>query len=72
VRVEGTAPDLRVDIRTKAADPSTSITATRHVSAEGPTSLLVEDDSYEGVSAVVVLLTADGRVLDRQPTTVGE
>jgi hypothetical protein len=72
VRIEGTAQDLRVDIRTKAADPSTSITATKHVSAEGPTSLLVEDDSYEGISAVVVLLTADGRVIDRQPTTVGE
>ena len=37
-----------------------------------PTSLLVEDDSYEGVSAVVVLLTADDRVIDRQSTTVGE
>jgi hypothetical protein len=72
VRIEGTAPDLRVDMRTKAADPSTSITAIKYVSAEGPTSLLVEDDSYEGVAAVVVLLTADGRVLDRQSTTVGE
>ena len=72
VLVEGAAPDLHVDIRTKAADPSTSITATKRVSAEGPTSLLVEDDSYEGISAVVVLLTADGRVIDRQPTTVGE
>jgi hypothetical protein len=72
VQVEGTAPDLRLDIRTRAVDPSTSITATRHVSAEGPTALLVEDESYEGTAAIVVLLTADGRVLDRQATTVGE
>jgi hypothetical protein len=60
VRIEGTVPDLCLDIRTGAADPSTSITAARNVGAEGPTSLLVEDDSYEGVAAVVVLLTADG------------
>ncbi len=72
VQVEGTAQGLRVDIRTKAADPSTSITAAKNVSVEGPTALLVEDDRYEGTAAVVVLLTTDDRAIARQSTTVGE
>jgi hypothetical protein len=32
---------------------------------------VVEDDSSEGTAALVVLLGADGRVLDRKTTTVG-
>jgi hypothetical protein len=41
------------------------------VGADGGVSLLVEDDGAEGAAALVVLLTADGQVVDRRATTVG-
>jgi hypothetical protein len=72
VYVKGAAADLRLDIRTKAADAATSIATPKNVTESGSTALFVEDDSYEGASAVVVLLDADGRVIAKHPTTVGE
>jgi hypothetical protein len=33
---------------------------------------VVERDQYEGSGAVVVVLDAQGKVLDYRPTTIGE
>ena len=72
VRVEGGAAGLRVDVRTKAADGTTSLAAAKDVPAEGTVSLIVADDEQEGCAAVVVLVDAAGRVVAKQATTVGE
>jgi hypothetical protein len=72
VRVRGEAVGLSADIRTKAADPASSITQAKPVGADGQAALLIENDSLEGTAAFVVLLTADGRVLAKQQTTIGE
>lgn len=72
VHVESDANDLLVDIRTKAASANTSILNQPKRLESGKVSLAVEDDSYEGSAAIVVVLTADGQVVQKQPTTVGE
>jgi len=62
-----------VDVRTKAADASTSIvSAPKLVGATGQASVTVPEDSFEGAAAVVVVLDASGNVVAQRATVVGE
>nr|WP_205964555.1 BREX-1 system phosphatase PglZ type B [Ramlibacter agri] len=72
VEVEGASPGQRVDIRTKAALPSSSLAASAKPLEAGKGSLAVADDENMGAAAVVVVLSADGEVLQKQATSVGE
>lgn len=73
VQVADATPGIMVDIRIKAADPATSLTtASRLVDASGQASPVVEDDSLLDTPVHVVLLDADGSVIGKQNTTVGE
>ncbi len=72
VMVEGAAPGQRLDIRTKAALSSSSLAASVKPLEAGQASLAVADDEQMGAAAVVVVLGADGEVLQKQATTVGE
>ena len=72
VVVEGAATGQRVDIRTKAALASTSLAASVKALEAGKASLAVADDENLGTAAIVVVLGADGEVLQKQATTVGE
>ena len=71
VGVEGAAPGQRVDIRTKAALASSSLASADKALDSGKASLAVADDEHMGAAAVVVVLGADGEVLQKQTTTVG-
>ncbi|PKO27550.1 MAG: BREX-1 system phosphatase PglZ type B [Betaproteobacteria bacterium HGW-Betaproteobacteria-9] len=71
VVVEGAAPGLRVDIRSKAALGSSTLAASVKALDGGKASLAVADDDHMGAAAVVVVLSADGEVLQKQATTVG-
>jgi hypothetical protein len=71
VVVEGAAPGQRVDIRTKAALASSSLASTEKPLDGGKASLAVADDEHMGAAAVVVVLDAEGEVLQKQATTVG-
>lgn len=63
---------LRVDIRLKPRDPSSTIAASsKEVPATGDVSLVVEDQ-HEGSSASVVLIGQGDVLLDQRLTTVGE
>ena len=70
VKAEGAGDGLRVDLRTKVADASTSLVKPQALEND-PVRLMVKDDDNEGVSAVVVVCDGDGTVLAKQPTTVG-
>ncbi|MGI8915886.1 MAG: BREX-1 system phosphatase PglZ type B [Chloroflexota bacterium] len=71
LRLAGAA-GLHVDLRTRAADPATSITtAPKLVSADGTVSLPVPDDDRLGDAAFVVVLAADGSTAAQSLTTVG-
>jgi hypothetical protein len=73
VRVTGAGPGWRVDLRTKAADPESSLAEgkAKPVELEGETSLVVKDPDFEGTAAVVVLLDCDNRAVAKRNTTVG-
>ena len=70
IRVEGAPEDAKVDLRSRAADPSTSIAPAKPLK-DGAASLPVADDSRESDAAVVVVLGPDGQVLAQEFTTVG-
>lgn len=71
VVVEGAAPGQRVDIRTKAALAASSLASSDKPLEGGKASLAVPDDEQMGAAAVVVVLGADGEVLQKHATTVG-
>lgn len=64
------ASGLTVDIRTKAADASSSVVHTKKT-AEGESVSLFASDEFESVAAIVVLVDDNGRVVAKTPTTVG-
>jgi len=74
IQVVSAGPGWQVDLRTKAADPASSLAndaQPRPISLEGEGSLVVMDPDCEGTAATVVLLDAEGRVVARQNTVVG-
>ncbi len=75
IQVVSSGTDWQVDLRTKAADPASSLAKDaqpKPVSAEGESSLVVENPDDEGTAATVVLLDPQGRVVARKNTVVGE
>jgi hypothetical protein len=72
IAVEGALSGMTVDVRTKAALPATSLAASVKSIEAGKASLAVADDEYLGAAALVVVLGANGEVLQKQATTVGE
>jgi hypothetical protein len=73
VSVETNDPSLRVDLRLNWKLESSSIAAVvKEVGPAREASLAVADDQHEGAAAMVVLLDAAGKVLDRRTTSVGE
>jgi hypothetical protein len=71
VVVEGAAPGQRVDIRTKAALASSSLAASDKPLDGGKASLAIADDEHMGAAAVLVVLSVEGEVLQKQVSTVG-
>jgi hypothetical protein len=71
VQIEGAAPECQVAIRTKLADPESTKAGPKQVAGSGSVSLVVEDDTLEGNSVIVVLLDASGTVLAKRATVVG-
>lgn len=72
VEVSPPLPGLKADIRTKAAAEDTSIVAAVKDLVDGKASLAVTDDANEGAVAVLVVLDAQGKLLAKMNTTVGE
>jgi hypothetical protein len=73
VRASASVPGLRVDLRTNAKQPGTSLVASaKELDASGEASLVVSDDKHEGAAAVVVVLDRGNNIVDRRSTTVGE
>ncbi len=70
VEVEGSLADARVDLRTKPADPTTSIASEPKALEEGRAAVVVPDDRLEGEAAVVVVLSKKGDVLAQRATIV--
>lgn len=71
VEVDGTALGLAVDVRTKPALATSSLVSSVKPLEAGKVSVAVVDDDNLGAAAVIVVLAADGQVLQKQATTVG-
>jgi hypothetical protein len=75
VETEGAGPDFHIDVRTKAADASTSLLGKNRpkqpVHADGKTSLIIANDDHAGAAATLVLLHGD-QMVAKCPVTVGE
>jgi hypothetical protein len=75
VWVKGASSGVQVDIRTRISDPSTSLLANgqaQGMTAEGKVSVFLEDDADLGRAAELVLLDADGQVLQSLSVTLGQ
>lgn len=71
VEIESVASGLSVDLRTKPALASTSLVERVKAFDGAKASIAVADDDNMGVAAVVVVMSEDGQVLQKQATTVG-
>lgn len=69
--IEPIAEGLTADLRTKVNDPGSSLATPKPFDVEGRAGLLVEDDALAGTAVNLVIIDSTGRVLAKQPTTVG-
>lgn len=64
---------VRADIRLVAADPKTSVVASvKHIEPDGQVSLLIANEDLSGKPAAIVLLSADGTIVAKTDTRIGE
>jgi hypothetical protein len=72
MQIAGMVQGLKVDIRSKAGDPTTSLLAlSKAPSEDGSVSVLVEDEDRVGEAAAIVVLGNDGLVSAQIFTTIG-
>jgi hypothetical protein len=72
VRVQGAPVHAVVDLRSRPADPSSSLAAEiKELDGNGEAALLPSSDDLEGAAAVLVVLAADGTVLAQKATVIG-
>lgn len=71
VAVDSEGSGLQVALRERIADAASTLAGPKALQ-DGKASLLVEDDSREGDSAVVVVLDSTGQVIAKQATLVGD
>jgi hypothetical protein len=71
IKVDGAFDNCKVDLRDKAADPTTSLTEAKAVGKDGTVALVMVDDRREGTATMLVLLDPAGSVLEKTPVTVG-
>lgn len=70
--VTSAASGLRLDIRTKVADPKTTVLdAPKAFASENTCTVFVTKDREQGTAAFAVLVAPDGTVLDKRSTTIG-
>ena len=71
IDVEASGPGLKAELRTKPADPASSIGGSKLIGEDGKVGLLVEDEELAGCAAFVVIIDAAGGVIVREHVIVG-
>jgi hypothetical protein len=70
------AAGLKVDLRTKAADPKSSVLPEdqrgKVVAETGEVSVIVANDDLQGTAVLLVVSTPDGTVIFKQPVNIGD
>jgi len=71
--IEGAKAGLKVDVRLKAGDASSSlIKEPVEPDEKGEISLIIEEESYLDSAAYIVVLTESGQICAQMFTTIGE
>jgi hypothetical protein len=71
VVIQPAADGVFADLRAKANDPKTSITAVKPFDKDGKAGMLVEDENLAGTATTVVVFDVAGKILSKQTTMVG-
>jgi len=72
VEISNPTPGLKMDVRRNGSDPASSVAATiKEVEPDGLVSLLVTDESLEGQSVTLILLSPSNEPIAKADTTVG-
>ena len=71
VEVDGSSPEVRVDLRSRAGEASSSLLPATKSLDDMVASLLVEDDEKAGSPAYIVILDKDGKLLTQASTIIG-
>jgi hypothetical protein len=73
VAIEGYMSGLRLDIRTHAGNPSSSVTMSdRPFKEDGTTSVVVEDENLADHEATIVIVDAQGQLVAQRGTVIGK
>jgi hypothetical protein len=73
VAIEGFVSGLRLDIRTHAGNPSSSVTMSdRPFKEDGTASVVVEDENLADHEATIVIVDAQGHLVAQQSTIIGK
>ena len=72
ITTENAQENFSIDIRTKFNDETTSIVESRNKMITDNKVFVMVNDDAEAKAANIVLLDANGRILDKKETTVGE
>ncbi len=65
IKVTGDFEGCKVDLRDKPADPSSTLAKPRSIGKDGSVAIVVEDESREGSATSLVLLDANGNVIEK-------
>ncbi len=72
VTIEGDLAGLRLDLRTHAGNPSTTVAMSeRPFKADGTASVVLKEEDLVGHEATIVILDADGTLIAQQSTVLG-
>ena len=72
IQLSGSAPNLVIDIRSKAGDPSSSLTTIpKNPDQAGNTSLIIENEDRQGEAAFIVVLDESGQLRAQRLITIG-
>jgi hypothetical protein len=74
ISLQADSTGFRVDVRIHPSDPNTSLLTdkqSRETAGNGKVTVFLEDDADIGLQAEIVLLDADGQVIDTLSTTIG-
>ena len=58
-------------VRTRPNDPSSDVSSSKPIDADGKVSLLVENEDLQGSAACVVVLDGEGRLIAQESTVIG-
>jgi hypothetical protein len=72
IQLSGNVHSVKVDIRSKAGDPISSLTITaKKPDRDGYVSLVIEDEDQQGNAAFIVVVNESGQLCAQQLTTIG-